>query len=44
MLLEFENLKFVKLDIGYHPCKFQITWLSESNFMEVSERPPKTPL
>ena len=31
----FENLKFVKLNIGYHPCKFQISWLSGSNFMEV---------
>ena len=35
---------FVKLDIGYHPSKFQISWLSWSNFMEVSARPPKTPL
>ena len=41
MLLEFENLRFVKLNIGYHPAKFQISWLSGSNFMEVSVRPPK---
>ena len=32
----------VKLDIGYHFSKFQISWLSESNFIEVSVTPPKT--
>ena len=32
---------FVKLNIGYHPSKLQIFWLSGSNFMEVSARPPK---
>ena len=33
------NLKisnFAKLDIGYHPSKFQICCLSGSNFLEVS--------
>ena len=35
---------FVKLNIVYHPSKFQISRLSRSNFMEVSVRPPKTPL
>ena len=32
---------FVKLDIGYHALKFQISWMSGSIFMEVSVRPPK---
>ena len=31
----------LKLNIGYYPSKFQIPWLSGSNFMEVSVRPPK---
>ena len=45
MLLGFENLKFCKTEYtGYHLSKFQISWLSGSNFMEVSVRPPKTPL
>ena len=44
MLLGFENLNFVKLNIGYHSFKFQISWLSGSNFMEVSVRHQKTPL
>ena len=35
---------FVKQNIGYHPSKFQISWLSGSNYMEVSVRPLKTPL
>ena len=43
-LLGFENLKFVKLNIGYHLSKFQISWLSGSNFMEVSVWPQKTAL
>ena len=38
MLLGFESPKFVKLCIDYHPSKFQISWLSESNFMEISVR------
>ena len=33
---------FVKQAIGYHVAKFQISWLSGSNFMEVSARLPKT--
>ena len=37
-------LNFVKLNVGYYPFKFQITWLSESNFMEVTVKPLKTPL
>ena len=41
MLLEFENLKFVKLNIGYHFSTFQASWLSGSDFMEVSVRPQK---
>ena len=41
MFFGFEHLKFVKMDIGYHPSKFEISWLSGSNFMEVSVRPPK---
>ena len=41
MFLGFENLNFVKQDIGYHVAKFQISWLSGSNFMEVSVRPQK---
>ena len=41
MLLVFENLSFVKLNISYRLFKFQIFWLSGSNFMEVSVRPPK---
>ena len=31
----------MKLNIGYHPSKFQVSWLSRSNFMEVSVRPQK---
>ena len=31
----------MKLNIGYHPAKFQISWLSGSNFMEVNVRLPK---
>ena len=38
ILLELENLKLVKLNIGYQPSKFQMSWLSGSNFMEVSVR------
>ena len=34
MLLWFKNTKVVKLNIGYHLSKFQISWLSGSNFME----------
>ena len=30
---------FVKLNRGYHPSKFQISWSSGSNFMKVSVRP-----
>ena len=41
MLLRFENLTFVQLNIGYHLCKFQ-SWLSASHFMEVSVRPSKS--
>ena len=33
-----KNLKFMKLFINYHLSKFQIFWLSGSNFMEVSVR------
>ena len=40
-MLVFENLSFVKLNIGYHLSKLQISWLSGSNFMEVSVGPPK---
>ena len=32
---------FVKLNIGYDAANFQVSWLSELNFMEVSVRPPK---
>ena len=35
---------FVKLNIVYHPFKFQMSWLSGLNFIEVSVRPPKTQL
>ena len=35
---------FVKLYIDYHPSKFQISWLSGSNFMEVSVRHKILPL
>ena len=35
---------FVKPNMGYNPSKFKISWLSGSNFIEVSVRPPKTPL
>ena len=35
---------FVKQDIDYHAAKFQISWLSGSNFMKVSVRPPNTSL
>ena len=38
MLLGFYNLSFLKLYIDYHLSKFQISWLSGSNFMEVSVR------
>ena len=40
MLFGLENLKFVKMAIGYHQSKFEISWLSGSNFMDVSVRPP----
>ena len=37
MLLELENPKFCKIEYRlYHPSKFHISWLSGSNFMEVS--------
>ena len=42
MFLGFENLSFVKLNMGYHPSNFQISSLSGSNFMEISVRPLKT--
>ena len=29
------------MNIAYHLCKFQISWLSGSNFIEVNVRPPK---
>ena len=41
---DFKISNLVKLNIGYHPSKFQIPWLSGSNFMEVSVRPQQTPL
>ena len=45
MLLGFKNLtNFVKLYIGYHSSKFQISWLSGSNFMEASVRHQKAPI
>ena len=44
MFFAFENLSFVKFIIAYQPCRFQISLLSGSNFMEVSVRPPKITL
>ena len=41
---DLESSNFVKLTIGYHPYKFQISWLSGSNFIDISVRPSKTPL
>ena len=45
VILCFWDLKisnFVKHDMGYHVAKFQISWFSGSNFMEVSVRPQNT--
>ena len=44
MLLGFENPKFMKVNISYHPSKFQISWLSGSKFMGINVRPSKTQL
>ena len=41
MLLGFENLRFVRLNIDYQPAKFENSWLSGSNFMEVDVRHQK---
>ena len=42
VFLDLKMSHFVKQDIGYHVEKFQISWLSGSNFIEVSVRPQDT--
>ena len=44
MLLGFENLKFCETEYGLSPSKFQISWLSGSNVMEVSVKKQKNTL